>query len=421
MTRLSPTLATCLVTSLMSGIAYAQSQDAFDSADRNGNGRIELDELQPISDRAFAAWDTNGDNRIRGEEFIRGLHRAWSGEDLRLDESAFATGWRNWFEAKQPDFSSADDDSDGRLSEKELHEAVNAADLMGGWQGAEDGYLTPQEFRAGLKTIGDADGNGSVEKNEYSSTLIAVIVHSGEPTAVTTQTTSASEAGQSSGANIGIAAGDIIPLASWGMDQIYSTGWSAEALFDTPVYGASGDRIGDVEDLVVGSDGKLISLVAEVGGFWDIGDTHVSVPWDKVTIRKDGTAQIPVTEDTADQYGFFNDQPTQAELSENVVSGLDDQELGPRAWRASELIGDLARIRDNNQYRGYGYVSDLIFSEGRVLATIIDRDAGYGLRGPYALPYYGYGYGWTPGSRYYDLPYNREDASRIVPFDYDRL
>ncbi|WP_324765460.1 PRC-barrel domain-containing protein (plasmid) [Sinorhizobium meliloti] len=299
---------------------------------------------------------------------------------------------------------------------------MNAADLMGGWQGAEDGYLTPQEFRAGLKTIGDADGNGSVEKNEYANTLVPVIVHSGEPTAVTTQTTSPSaNAGQSSGANIGVAAGDIIPLESWGIDQIYSTGWSAEALFDTPVYGASSDRIGDVEDLVVGSDGKLISLVAEVGGFWDIGDTHVSVPWDKVTIRKDGTAQIPVTEDTADQYGFFNDQLTQAELSENAVSGLDDQELGPRAWRASELIGDLARIRENNQYRGYGYVSDLIFSEGRVLATIIDRDAGYGLRGPYALPYYGYRYGWTPGNRYYDLPYNREDASRIVPFDYDRL
>ena len=294
-------------------------------------------------------------------------------------------GWRNWFEAERPDFDKTDEDSNGRLSEDELHEVVNAADLMGGWQGADDGYLTPQEFDAGLKAAGDADENGSIDKVEYSHTLAAITVKGGEQTS-----SRSADAGQPPDATFGIAAGDIIPLESWGMDQIHTTGWRAEALFDTPVYGTTGDRIGDVEDLVVSSDGKLISLIAEVGGFWDIGDTHVSVPWDKVTIRKDGTAQIPVTEDTVDQYGFFNDRLTKAGLAENVVSGLDNQELGPRAWRASELIGDLARIRDNNQYRGYGYVSDLIFSEGRVLATIIDRDVGYGPRGPYAMPYYGY-------------------------------
>lgn len=55
-------------------------------------------------------------------------------------------GWRNWFEAERPDFDKTDEDSNGRLSEDELHEVVNAADLMGGWQGADDGYLTPQEF-----------------------------------------------------------------------------------------------------------------------------------------------------------------------------------------------------------------------------------------------------------------------------------
>ena len=91
-------------------------------------------------------------------------------------------GWRNWFEAERPDFDKTDEDSNGRLSEDELHEVVNAADLMGGWQGADDGYLTPQEFDAGLKAAGDADENGSIDKVEYSHTLAAITVKGGEQT-----------------------------------------------------------------------------------------------------------------------------------------------------------------------------------------------------------------------------------------------
>jgi hypothetical protein len=72
-------------------------------------------------------------------------------------------------------------------------------------------------------------------------------------------------------------------------------------------------------------------------------------------------------------------------------------------------------------YQGYGYVSDLIFEEGRVKAAVVERDAGYGTRGRFAYPYYGYSYGWAPGNRYYDLPYNRDEAVTLAPFDYDRL
>ncbi len=39
--------------------------------------------------------------------------------------------------------------------------------------------------------------------------------------------------------------------------------------------GADWNQIGEIEDLVMSPEGKLIGIVAEVGGFLDIGDKHV--------------------------------------------------------------------------------------------------------------------------------------------------
>lgn len=310
-------------------------------------------------------------------------------------------------------------------------------------------------------------------------TALAVILASAMPAAAQQATPQAQPsntgtAGQGTDPSL-VRVGEVIRLSDWDTDALYQDGWSAEALFGREVYSRDGEEIGDVEDLIVGSDGRLLALVAEVGGIWDIGDTHVSVPWKQVTFRQDGTVAVPVTEDNADEFSVLN-EPGSQQLSQGIVSGLDDQALGARAWRASELIGDIARIRANPgtaqggsqtgeqagsdastvqggtnrqqpersadagqampagrndaasagqartmAYRGYGYVNDLIFEGGRVVAAVVDRDSAYGTRGRYAYPFYGYGYGWAPGNRYYDLPYNREEAVTIAPFDYERL
>ena len=46
-------------------------------------------------------------------------------------------------------------------------------------------------------------------------------------------------------------------------------------------YGYGGDdyrQIGEIEDIVLDQSGQMVGLVAEVGGFLDIGDKHVMVP-----------------------------------------------------------------------------------------------------------------------------------------------
>ncbi|MCF6370220.1 PRC-barrel domain-containing protein [Rhizobium halophilum] len=449
MRKLETALAVILAASAWPAVAAAQAADASASA---GGG----DQVQRVTENAFSRWDSNSNNRLEGDEFTSGLHDLWSGSNGELNDQAFNENWNNWFAADPPDFASLDEDGNDMLSQDELRVALNDSDLRGEWQGADDGYLTPEEFRAGVDVVYDRDQSGDLNQQE-SDQLIAVVgvlvpdqtntaATGGQNTTQMNQATdqqnqqmaavSQQDSAATGGSASNVQVGEIISLNDWDAEALYQSAWSAEALFDRQVFGETGEEIGDVEDLIVGSDGELLALVAEVGGFWDIGDTHVSVPWDQVVFQQDGSVVIPVTEENADDYSVLA-IPTQEQVAQNVVSNLDDEELGPRAWRASELIGDIARIRGDGVeeagnagtvaqnrpmgHQGYGYVDDLIFNDGKIVAAVVDRDAGYGTRGRFAYPFYGYNYGWAPGNRYYDMPYNRDEATTVEPFDEDRL
>jgi hypothetical protein len=56
---------------------------------------------------------------------------------------------------------------------------------------------------------------------------------------------------------------------SWTTD---ATGWGRSA-HDT--VGADWNDIGEIEDIVLDRSGQLVGIVAEIGGFLDIGDRHV--------------------------------------------------------------------------------------------------------------------------------------------------
>lgn len=59
---------------------------------------------------------------------------------------------------------------------------------------------------------------------------------------------------------------------SWGTDSYYTNadaGWN---------------DIGEIEDVILNREGKMIGIVAEVGGFLDIGDKHVLLPVEDVKL-----------------------------------------------------------------------------------------------------------------------------------------
>jgi len=63
--------------------------------------------------------------------------------------------------------------------------------------------------------------------------------------------------------------------------QKYHGEFRASKLVGSNVYNQGGQTIGSVDDLLIGSDGKISQAVVSVGGFLGIGGKLVAVPFDQ--------------------------------------------------------------------------------------------------------------------------------------------
>ena len=100
---------------------------------------------------------------------------------------------------------------------------------------------------------------------------------------------------------------------------IYSTGeeyydedmWNATdplgydrtaGMYEPYGYDQNYDNIGSIEDVILDSSGQMVGVVAEVGGFLDIGDKHVMLPVEDVRlVPVDDTSYAYVTRMTEEQ------------------------------------------------------------------------------------------------------------------------
>jgi sporulation protein YlmC with PRC-barrel domain len=207
--------------------------------------------------------------------------------------------------------------------------------------------------------------------------------------------------------------------------QLYQQGGiRGENLLGAEVFGETGEEIGNVKNVIVSEQNRIVSVIAEVGGFWDMGDTHISVPWEKVEVTADGV-RMPVNEDNAEDYNLFEgESPVSKQvLDQTVELGEEDVTAGQRTWKLTELLNDYANLQGG---AGYGYVNDVLFSkQGEVQAVIVNAaNGGPNVRGPYAYPFYGYERGWSPGASSYEVPYSLEDVKKVPQFkeeDYSGL
>ncbi|WP_299673321.1 PRC-barrel domain-containing protein [uncultured Roseobacter sp.] len=92
-----------------------------------------------------------------------------------------------------------------------------------------------------------------------------------------------------------ITGGDIYTL-NGPMDEDTWGNWEAEGV------GPDWNDIGEIEDVILDRDGQMIGVVAEVGGFLDIGDKHVFVPVDDIRLTPvDDKTYVIVTRKTEEQ------------------------------------------------------------------------------------------------------------------------
>lgn len=61
---------------------------------------------------------------------------------------------------------------------------------------------------------------------------------------------------------------------------------TAEDLENTPVYGANDETVGEIDELLLGDDGKIERVVINVGGFLGLGEKPVAVTFDELQILK---------------------------------------------------------------------------------------------------------------------------------------
>lgn len=77
-------------------------------------------------------------------------------------------------------------------------------------------------------------------------------------------------------------------------------GAHASHLIGADVQTANNEDIGDVSDLIIGSDGQVMAIVVSVGGFLGMGEKDVAIGWGHV--KRSGTAddvelRVDVTRD----------------------------------------------------------------------------------------------------------------------------
>jgi hypothetical protein len=54
--------------------------------------------------------------------------------------------------------------------------------------------------------------------------------------------------------------------------------------YKQPVYDPSDNRIGEIDDVLVDKEGKMVAMIVGVGGFLGIGEKHVAVPFNAIRV-----------------------------------------------------------------------------------------------------------------------------------------
>ena len=70
---------------------------------------------------------------------------------------------------------------------------------------------------------------------------------------------------------------------------------AASDLLNQKVKNPANETVGDINDLSIGSDGKIAAVIIGVGGFLGMGEKNVSLPYDQLTFSRDANGHLVVS------------------------------------------------------------------------------------------------------------------------------
>jgi sporulation protein YlmC with PRC-barrel domain len=120
-------------------------------------------------------------------------------------------------------------------------------------------------------------------------------------------------------------AGDSAPPAQM-LSTISTDDWPITNWYKQAVHDLSGNRIGEIADVLVNHDGKNTAVLIGVGGFVGIGEKYVAVPFDAVRFHKKDNAWSAIVntnkETLQNAPGYKYDRNGQRWISENTPNSV---------------------------------------------------------------------------------------------------
>jgi hypothetical protein len=109
------------------------------------------------------------------------------------------------------------------------------------------------------------------------------------------------------------------------MTSIPGNGVTVTHWYKQAVYDPSDSRIGEIDDVLIDRDGKVLALIVGVGGFLGIGEKHVAVPQSAVQVtNKNNNNWYLVMNTTKDALksapGFRYDRTSMAWMPESAAA-----------------------------------------------------------------------------------------------------
>jgi sporulation protein YlmC with PRC-barrel domain len=125
--------------------------------------------------------------------------------------------------------------------------------------------------------------------------------------------------------------------------------WRMANYLGKPILNASGEKIGDVSDVLFERGGKITSVVIGVGGFLGLGAKQVAIPFEAVTYRdQDGDRQIivPLTKEALQAAPDYT-------ATEKTTFDKVKERAGEVAEQASTKAGELKdqAVKKIEEYR----------------------------------------------------------------------
>ncbi|WP_207539565.1 PRC-barrel domain-containing protein [Sabulicella rubraurantiaca] len=71
----------------------------------------------------------------------------------------------------------------------------------------------------------------------------------------------------------------------------------AKAIMDWDVYSSDGHEVGEVEDLILDAQGRVVGVVVEVDRGLLRSDRHVMIPFERLRMGNNRRAELPMTRD----------------------------------------------------------------------------------------------------------------------------